>query len=100
MFNYVVAALLICFKMCTQKVRKEKELENSKNDKEFYENNNPESFSNSHIFKTIVVEIKYLFNKFSHGATEDRLPTNVLHVLILCIKLRYFFEIYLLWWEW
>jgi hypothetical protein len=86
--------------MCIQEIRKEKELENSKNDKEFDEYNNPESFSNSHIFKTIVVEIKYLFNKFSHGVPENRLPTNVLYVLILCIKLRHFFEIYLLWWEW
>jgi len=45
LFQYIVASILIGLEICFQKVGEEKYLQDSKHDKKFYQDNNPNLFA-------------------------------------------------------
>ena len=59
----MICPRFIVVEICLQIVWKEKDFENNKHDKKLDYNNNPQSFSNSHVAKTFTIECEKLLKK-------------------------------------
>jgi hypothetical protein len=52
----MITAVFISFKIRVQKIREEKKLQYKKDNDQFEDDNAPELFTNSHVFKTLVIK--------------------------------------------
>ena len=80
--SYMVGSLFVTVKVCGKKIRKEEEFHHHKKDEKLYKDDQPKSFTDSHLFESGVIEHPDIFDSFIWRFKEIHGALNGLSLII------------------